>query len=92
MRRTTSKADVMQEQLTQKTADTAAAGSAFFAGAAWIADVEPYLTAGAAAVAIVAGIAAAWYHLERAAALRASRKDAETERQSRRADAANKST
>ena len=66
----------MQEQVTQKVADTAAAGSAFLAGSAWIADVEPYITSAAAIVAILAGLFAAWYHFERAAALRAARKDA----------------
>lgn len=74
----------MQEQLTQKAADSAAAGSAFFAGAAWIADVEPYLTAGAAFVAIVAGVVATWYHAERARALRAQRIAAAEDRQASR--------
>jgi hypothetical protein len=74
----------MQEQLTQKAADSAAAGSAFFAGAAWIADVEPYLTAGAAFVAIVAGVVATWYHAERALSLRAQRKAVEAARQTSR--------
>ena len=57
----------------QKTADTAAAGSAFLAGAAWGADVEPYITGAAGLVAILAGAAAAWYHLERARAMRRQR-------------------
>ncbi len=63
----------MTEDLTQRAADTAAAGSAFLAGAAWIADVEPYITTLAALVAVVAGAAAAWYHYERARAMRAKR-------------------
>ena len=63
----------MMEQTTQKTADTAAAGSAFLAGSAWIADVEPYITVLAALVAVVAGAFAAWYHYERAATMRAQR-------------------
>ena len=56
----------MSEPMIQKAADGAAAGSAFLAGAAWIADVEPYITAAAGIVAIIAGLAAAWYHVERA--------------------------
>jgi hypothetical protein len=64
----------MQDQITQKTADTAAAGSAFLAGSAWIANVEPYITVLASFVAIVAGVAAAWYHIERVLHLRAKRK------------------
>ncbi len=52
--------------MAQKVADSAAAGSAFLAGAAWVAEVEPYITALAGLVAIVAGGAAAWYHIERA--------------------------
>lgn len=64
----------MSEQvLTQKTADAAAAGSAFLAGSAWIADVEPYITAGAGVVAILAGAFAAWYHFERAMQMRHKR-------------------
>lgn len=65
------------EQAPQKIADTAAAGSAFLAGAAWIADVEPYITAAAGIVAIVAGAAAAWYHIERSLDLRRKRKQEE---------------
>lgn len=64
----------MSEQvLTQKTADAAAAGSAFLAGSAWIADVEPYITTLAGLVAIIAGAFAAWYHFERAASMRRKR-------------------
>lgn len=66
----------MNEQIVQKAADTAAAGSAFLAGAAWIAQVEPYITAIAGLVAIVAGAAAAWYHIERARYMH--RKNSET--------------
>ena len=65
---------ILLDHVSPKTADTAAAGSAFLAGAAWIADVEPYITAGAGLVAIIAGAAAAWYHIERALTLRAERK------------------
>lgn len=74
----------MQEQAIQKTADTAAAGSAFLAGTAWLAEVEPIVTVLAGLVAIVAGAAAAWFHIERARCLRAQRKDAEEDRQRRR--------
>lgn len=54
----------------QKIADNSAIGSAVLASAAWLADVEPVLTALAAVVAIFAGAFAAWYHLEKARALR----------------------
>jgi len=63
----------------QKIADSAAAGSAFLAGSAWIADVEPFITAAAGVVAIIAGAFAAWYHFERAAKMRAQRLDREDE-------------
>ena len=56
----------MPEQFVQKAADVAAAGSVGLAGAAWIADVEPYISVGAGIVAIIAGLFAAWYHAERA--------------------------
>ena len=56
----------VQQQVADKVADSAAAGSAFLAGAAWVADVEPIITAVAGLVAIFAGAAAAWYHIERA--------------------------
>ena len=61
----------------QKVADSAAAGSAFLAGTAWIAEVEPFITAAAGVVAIIAGAFAAWYHFERAAKMRADRLDRE---------------
>jgi fumarate reductase subunit D len=53
-----------------RTADVAAAGSAFFAGTAWFAEVEPVVTVLAGLVAIVAGSFAAWYHFERAIGMR----------------------
>ena len=52
--------------MAEKVAGAAVAGSVGLAGAAWIAEAEPYLTAGAALVAILAGLAATWYHIERA--------------------------
>ncbi len=58
---------------TQHTIDGAAAGSAFLAGSAWIADVEPLVTIVAGLVAIIAGAFAAWYHYERAAKMRHDR-------------------
>lgn len=67
----------MEQPTAQGTADMAAAGSAFLAGAAWIADVEPFITAAAGVVAILAGVFAAWYHYERASALRRKRLDEE---------------
>ncbi len=59
----------------QKVADSAAAGSAFLAGSAWIADVEPFITVVAGVIAILAGAFAAWYHFERAMKMRADRLD-----------------
>jgi hypothetical protein len=62
------------EQAADKGADAAAAASAFLAGAAWVADVEPVVTLAAGAVAIIAGAAAAWYHIERALTIRQQRR------------------
>ena len=56
-----------------QSAEFAAGGSAFLAGAAWIANVEPYITTAAALVAIFAGATAAWYHIERALDMRRKR-------------------
>lgn len=56
-----------------KWADASAAGSAFLAGASWIAELNAFVQLGATAAALLAGFAAAWYHIERARALRASR-------------------
>lgn len=68
-------ANGVTEQVAQRTADSAAAGSAFLAGASWLAEAEPYLTALAALVAVFAGAASAWYHIERARYLRRKSKD-----------------
>ncbi len=65
----------MMEQNIQKTADSAAAGSMFLAGSAWLAEVEPFITALAGIVAIAAGAFAAWYHFERALKMRKDRKE-----------------
>jgi hypothetical protein len=62
------------ETIPSRAADSAAASSAFLAGAAWVAEVEPYITALAGLVAIMAGAAAAWYHIERIRVLRQNRK------------------
>jgi hypothetical protein len=67
----------MNEPIVEKTADTAAAGSAFLAGATWLVELELYLQMGATFVAIVAGAAATWYHIERALYMR--RKNQEPE-------------
>ena len=56
----------VQTDIAQRTADASAAGSAFLAGTAWVAEVEPIVTLAAGIVAIFAGAAAAWYHIERA--------------------------
>ena len=63
----------MMEQATQPQAAGAAASSAFLAGAAWIAEVEPYITSLAGLVAIAAGALSAWYYYERAAKMRNER-------------------
>lgn len=55
----------MNEPIVQKAADFSAAGSAFLAGATWLVELELYLQVGATIVAIVAGAAATWYHIER---------------------------
>lgn len=68
---------MMNQNVTQKAADGAAAGSAFFAGSAWIADVEPFITAVAGIVAILAGAFATWYHFERAREMRRRRLERE---------------
>lgn len=55
------------------TADVQAAASALLAAATWLADLNHFLQMSATVVAIVAGVAAAWYHFERAVALRKKR-------------------
>lgn len=65
---------IQHEAAMNKAADAAAAGSAFLAGAAWIAEAEPVITVFAALVAIVAGAAATWFHVEKALHIRAHRK------------------
>ena len=59
----------------QKAADTAAAGSAFLAGTTWVVDITPVLQIAATFVAVIAGGAAAWYHIERAINLRRKRRE-----------------
>lgn len=54
-------------------ADVQAVGSVGVAGVTWVADLAVWLQIGATAVAIVAGIAAAWYHIERALEKRKNR-------------------
>ena len=63
----------MQKKLVEHGADAAAAGSAFLAGSAWIAEVEPFITLTAGIIAIIAGALAAWYHYERASKMRHER-------------------
>lgn len=60
----------ISEQAAQRVADTAAAGTGVIAGATWVVEVQPYLQVAATLVAIVAGLAATWYHMERAAYMR----------------------
>ena len=66
--------DMSVQQVADKGADAAVAGSAFLAGAAWVAEVEPIITAVAGLVAIIAGAIAAWYHFERAKMVHVERK------------------
>jgi hypothetical protein len=56
-------------------ADLSAAASAGLAGATWIADLATITQLGATLVAIVAGAAAAWYHIEKAITERRNRED-----------------
>lgn len=56
----------MSNHITEAVANKAAATSGVLAGASWLVDLELYLQLGATAAAILAGIAAAWYHFERA--------------------------
>ena len=67
----------IQEVMTQKAADSAAAGSAFLAGTAWVAEVEPVVTLIAGVVAIFAGAVATWYHIERGIYMHRKNKDKE---------------
>lgn len=59
--------------MSQKLADTLVGTSMGLAGASWVADLEPYITLTAGIVAIVAGVIAGWYHLERAVEARSKR-------------------
>jgi len=65
---------VRQEQLA---AEAAASASAGLAAATWIADLNAVLQLGATCVAIVAGIGASWWHIEKALAARKARLDEE---------------
>lgn len=71
------KKTMINDIMTQKAADAAAAGSAFLAGTAWIAEVEPVITMLAGLVAVIAGGAAAWYHIERARYMHRKNNDAD---------------
>ncbi len=63
----------MLAQAPQRIADAAAAGSGVLAGAAWLAELTPALTILATLVAIVAGVCAAWFHIEKALLVRKQR-------------------
>lgn len=69
----------MNEPIVQKAADFSAAGSAFLAGATWLVELELYLQVGATLVAIVAGAAATWYHVERGIYMHRKNQEAEDE-------------
>ena len=58
-----------------KLADTAAAGAAALVGATWLADMNAYLQLVATVVAILAGIAAAYYHVLKSRYLREDHND-----------------
>ncbi len=55
-------------------ADVSAAGSGVLAAATWLTTMNMYLQAGATVVAIVAGITAAIWHIEKIRAARRERK------------------
>lgn len=63
-----------QEQIV---ADAGAASSAGLAAATWVANLSEILQLSATVVAIVAGGAAAWWHIEKALAARRQRKTRE---------------
>ncbi len=63
----------MEAQLTQRAADGMATGSVVLAGATWVADLEPYITVAATLIAIVAGLTATWFHVEKALYMRRKR-------------------
>ena len=65
---------LLLEQVSEKGPDIAAAGSAVFAGAAWVAEAEPLVTLVAGLVTIVAGATAAVFHIERTRSIRVDRK------------------
>ncbi len=67
----------VSDVVAQKAANAGAVGSSFLAGATWLVEVELYLQIGATLVAIVAGGAAAWYHIERARYMRRKNREAD---------------
>ena len=64
----------MPYRLNDTSAAIQVAGSGFLAGATWVTDLAEWMQIGATAVAIIAGLMAAWYHYERAKAVHESRK------------------
>jgi hypothetical protein len=58
-------------------ADVSAAGSGVLAAATWITTMNAYLQAGATIVAILAGVTAAIWHIEKIRAARLERRNAE---------------
>lgn len=56
------------------TADVTAASSITLATTAWVVELNEYMQLAATCVAIVAGLAAAWWHIEKAIATRKRRK------------------
>jgi hypothetical protein len=67
----------MQAPIQQTTADVGAVSSVGVAAVTWITELNAFLQLGATAVAIVAGLAAAWYHIEKAWTAREERKNGE---------------
>lgn len=52
-----------------------AAAAAALATTSWVVNLETWLQIGATAAAIAAAFTAAWYHVEKALAMRAERKE-----------------
>jgi len=67
------------DQQQQIGADVAAGGSAVLAGVTWMAELGVIMQLGATGVAIVAGLAAAWWHIERIRISRLQRQKLERE-------------
>jgi len=74
------------DQQQQVGADVAAGGSAILAGVTWMADLSTLMQIGATGVAMIAGLAAAWWHIERIRITRLQRQKLERELENDRVD------